>query len=82
VADQGYGIPQSELPRIFERFYRVDKARSRNAGGTGLGLAIARHAVESLGGTLSVRSQPGSGSTFEIRFFRPHPDGAPSDDHS
>lgn len=67
VRDQGYGIPQGELPRIFERFYRVDKARTRNAGGTGLGLAIARHAVESQGGTLTVNSRVGVGSTFEIR---------------
>lgn len=82
VADQGYGIPQSELPRIFERFYRVDKARSRNAGGTGLGLAIARHAVESQGGTLSVQSQPGSGSTFQIRLFRSRSGDTPSRAHS
>jgi len=67
VSDQGYGIPSEELPRIFERFYRVDKARTRNAGGTGLGLAIARHAVESQGGTLTVVSHAGSGSTFTIR---------------
>jgi two-component system phosphate regulon sensor histidine kinase PhoR len=67
VRDQGYGIPEDELPRIFERFYRVDRARTRNAGGTGLGLAIARHAVESQGGSLTVVSQAGAGSTFRIR---------------
>jgi len=66
VADQGYGIPRDQLPRIFERFYRVDKARTRNGGGTGLGLAIARHAVESQGGSLTVTSQTGTGSTFRI----------------
>jgi two-component system phosphate regulon sensor histidine kinase PhoR len=67
VSDSGFGIPDEERERIFERFYRVDKARARRAGGTGLGLAIARHAVESQGGTLTVRSQVGVGSTFTIR---------------
>jgi two-component system phosphate regulon sensor histidine kinase PhoR len=67
VSDSGAGIPADELGRIFERFYRVDKFRARQSGGTGLGLAIARHAVESQGGTLTVESQVGSGSTFTIR---------------
>jgi two-component system phosphate regulon sensor histidine kinase PhoR len=67
VADTGYGIPSEELPRIFERFYRVDKSRTRDSGGTGLGLSIVKHAVESQGGTISVTSRPGSGSTFTIR---------------
>lgn len=64
VEDTGIGIPPQALPRIFERFYRVDPARSRALGGTGLGLAIVKHAVESMGGTVSVRSTPGHGSTF------------------
>jgi two-component system phosphate regulon sensor histidine kinase PhoR len=77
VSDQGFGIPADELPRIFERFYRVDRARTRNAGGTGLGLAIARHAVESQGGALTVTSQAGAGSTFRIRLPRRLDEGPP-----
>jgi two-component system phosphate regulon sensor histidine kinase PhoR len=67
VADTGQGIPSEELPRIFERFYRVDKSRTRDSGGTGLGLSIVKHAIESQGGTISVTSRLGSGSTFRIR---------------
>jgi two-component system phosphate regulon sensor histidine kinase PhoR len=67
VADTGRGIPSDELPRIFERFYRVDRARSRESGGTGLGLSIVKHAIESQGGTIGVTSRIGSGSTFTIR---------------
>ena len=67
VTDTGNGIPSEELPRIFERFYRVDKARRRESGGTGLGLSIVKHAIESQGGTISVISRIGSGSTFTIR---------------
>ena len=67
VADTGYGIPSDELPRIFERFYRVDKARTRDSGGTGLGLSIVKHAIESQGGSIGVSSRIGSGSTFTIR---------------
>jgi two-component system phosphate regulon sensor histidine kinase PhoR len=67
VTDTGYGIPSEELPRIFERFYRVDKARTRDSGGTGLGLSIVKHAIESQGGTISVASRLGSGSTFKIQ---------------
>jgi len=67
VSDTGSGIPAREIPRTFERFYRVDKARSREFGGTGLGLAIAKHAVESQGGRIMVESRPGKGSTFSIR---------------
>jgi two-component system, OmpR family, phosphate regulon sensor histidine kinase PhoR len=66
VEDTGDGIPQADLGRVFERFYRVDKSRTRDSGGTGLGLAIARHAIESQGGTLSVVSKLGIGSTFTI----------------
>lgn len=71
VADTGSGIPTSDLERIFERFYRVDKARSRDTGGTGLGLAIVRHVAESHGGVVEVASELGSGSTFTVRL--PYP---------
>jgi two-component system, OmpR family, sensor histidine kinase SenX3 len=67
VTDQGLGIAPDEQERIFERFYRVDTARSRATGGTGLGLAIVKHVVDNHGGTVSVWSQPGRGSTFTIR---------------
>ncbi|MEX0796873.1 MAG: ATP-binding protein [Acidimicrobiia bacterium] len=67
VTDTGSGIPTRDLDRVFERFYRVDAARSRRTGGTGLGLAIAKHVVESHGGTISARSQLDVGSTFTIR---------------
>ena len=66
VADTGEGIPARELPRIFERFYRVDKARARQTGGTGLGLAIVRHVAEAHGGTVRVDSELGRGSTFTV----------------
>jgi two-component system, OmpR family, phosphate regulon sensor histidine kinase PhoR len=68
VIDHGPGIEAEHLPRLFERFYRVDKARSRAAGGTGLGLAIVKHIVQAQGGTVSVDSRPGTGSTFTLRF--------------
>lgn len=64
VSDNGPGIPEEDLPRLFERFYRVEKSRNRNAGGSGLGLAIARHFIEAHGQTISVRSTLGVGSTF------------------
>jgi two-component system, OmpR family, phosphate regulon sensor histidine kinase PhoR len=64
VRDTGIGIPEQELPRLFERFYRVDKARSRELGGTGLGLAIVKHLVRAHGGEIQVTSQPNQGSTF------------------
>lgn len=66
VADTGEGIPTADLDRVFERFYRVDTARSRETGGTGLGLAIVRHVVEGHGGRVSVTSELGQGSTFTV----------------
>ena len=70
VRDQGCGIEEEHLPRLFERFYRVDKARSRQLGGTGLGLAIVKHITQAHGGQVSVESVPGKGSTFSIRLPR------------
>ena len=70
VRDTGIGIAEKDLPRIFERFYRADKARSRELGGTGLGLAIVKHLVQSNGGSLHVQSQPHQGSTFQIHLPR------------
>jgi len=64
VSDTGRGIPADDLPRVFDRFYRVERSRSREAGGTGLGLAIARHIVEAHGGRISAASQVNAGSTF------------------
>jgi signal transduction histidine kinase len=66
VRDQGVGIPQQHLSRLFERFYRVDKARSRDHGGTGLGLAIVKHIALAHNGRISVTSAVGKGSTFTL----------------
>jgi two-component system, OmpR family, sensor histidine kinase SenX3 len=67
VSDQGVGIPEQELERVFERFYRIDQARSRDTGGTGLGLSIVKHVAASHGGTVEVWSVEGEGSTFTLR---------------
>jgi len=73
VEDNGPGIDPANRARIFERFYRVDRGRSRDAGGTGLGLAIVKHLCRAVGAEITVRSLPGRGSTFTVRFNRPPP---------
>jgi two-component system phosphate regulon sensor histidine kinase PhoR len=70
VSDTGVGIPESDLPRVFERFYRVDKARSRELGGTGLGLSIVKRLAQANGGSVTARSSPGRGSAFVVRLPR------------
>src|SRR4029434_4830652 len=70
VEDTGIGIPPADLPRIFERFYRADKARSRERGGTGLGLSIVKHIVLAHGGEVSLRSKVGQGSLFRFEIPR------------
>jgi two-component system sensor histidine kinase SenX3 len=72
VADQGIGIPERDLERIFERFYRVDPARSRATGGTGLGLSIVKHVAVNHGGEMRVWSSEGAGSTFTLRLPAHH----------
>ncbi len=74
VIDTGEGISSRDLPRVFERFFRVDSARSRATGGTGLGLAIVRHVAESHGGSVEAESELGAGSTFRIRLRCTRPD--------
>ena len=70
VSDTGIGIQKEEIPRIFERFYRVDKDRSRNSGGTGLGLAIVKHLIEAHEGKIEVTSEPGQGTVFTVTLKR------------
>lgn len=77
VADQGIGIAPEDQDRVFERFYRVDQARSRNTGGSGLGLSIVKHAVQNHGGDVRLWSQPGRGSTFTIRLPLAEPPVSP-----
>jgi two-component system phosphate regulon sensor histidine kinase PhoR len=67
VEDDGTGIEEKHLPRLFERFYRVDAGRSREMGGTGLGLSIVKHLVEAMGGTIEVISAVGKGTTFDVK---------------
>ncbi len=76
ISDTGVGIPSEDLPRIFERFYRVDKARSRQVGGTGLGLSIVKHVAERMKGAINVESQLGKGSTFTLLLPPSTPVGA------
>jgi two-component system sensor histidine kinase SenX3 len=88
VVDEGIGIAQAEQDRVFERFYRVDPARSRDTGGTGLGLSIVKHVAADHGGDVVVWSRPGRGSTFTLRLPAgelpgPNPDlGLPGTDHA
>jgi two-component system phosphate regulon sensor histidine kinase PhoR len=74
IADTGCGIPEAEIPRLTQRFYRVDKARSRELGGTGLGLAIVKHIVQGHGGFLHIESQLNHGTI--VRLFLPVPESA------
>ncbi len=80
VKDQGYGIPKEDLSRIFERFYRVDKSRSKERGGTGLGLAIVKHIMEGHGSQVRVQSVVNEGSTFSFQLIKGSPLALPDDD--
>lgn len=81
VTDQGVGIPEEEQDRIFERFYRIDAARSRQTGGTGLGLSIVKHVISNHGGEVTVWSQLGRGSTFTVRLPEMEPDAGQHQEH-
>jgi two-component system phosphate regulon sensor histidine kinase PhoR len=78
VNDTGQGISSTDLPRITERFYRVDRARSREEGGTGLGLSIVKHLVQLMGGKLRIQSELGKGTTIEIDLPVPPGENTPS----
>ena len=82
ISDQGIGIGETDLERVFERFYRADPARSRATGGTGLGLAIVKHIATNHGGSVHVWSVEGSGSTFTLRIpaATPRPDDPPAEE--
>ncbi|HMR10622.1 MAG TPA: ATP-binding protein, partial [Polyangiaceae bacterium] len=79
VADNGPGIAPSHLPRLFERFYRVDAGRSRGLGGSGIGLAIVKHLVEAMGSTIQVQSEVGAGTRFSFQLSGWHDDDQPLD---
>ena len=68
VSDDGNGIPKNEQDRVFERFYRVDKSHSKKVGGTGLGLSIVKHGAQFHGAEISMKSEPGEGTTIELAF--------------
>jgi signal transduction histidine kinase len=80
VSDQGIGIPAEHLPKIFERFHRVDNRDTREAGGTGIGLFLVKHLVERHGGTIWVESEEGKGSTFYFRLPLQPPPEQPEDE--
>ena len=79
VSDSGFGITREHLPRLTERFYQVDAARSRKKGGTGLGLAITKHALNRLSGAFEISSTPGEGSQFTVFWLRSLEEGAGAD---